>query len=267
MNARSTRSPSAASAATGSVCFGTGRLSPVSADSSISSVAAVSTRPSAGTRSPASMLTMSPGTRSSIASSVEGSVPPDLRLDDHHLLEGGDARRRLALLVEPHRRVQEGQGDQDDAGGDLVRDEEAQDAGGQQDDLHRVLVLADERLPARLLGGLRELVRPELRPARLGLGGRQASLDGDVLALQGGVRRERVPARLGGAGCDVRHSGLRGARWGEVVSSDGIDVNGIIGAGWRPTAPRSTGSPAGQDWQDELDPGAVAGRGRSPARP
>ena len=40
MNARSTRSPSAESAATGSICFGTGRLSPVSADSSISSVAA-----------------------------------------------------------------------------------------------------------------------------------------------------------------------------------------------------------------------------------
>ena len=69
MNARSTRSPSAASAATASTCLGTGTLSPVSADSSISSVAAVRNRPSAGTRSPASMLTMSPGTSSSIGSS------------------------------------------------------------------------------------------------------------------------------------------------------------------------------------------------------
>ena len=40
MNAMSTRSPSAASAATASSCLGTGALSPVSADSSISSVAA-----------------------------------------------------------------------------------------------------------------------------------------------------------------------------------------------------------------------------------
>ncbi len=66
MNAISTRSPSAASAATGSDCLGTGALSPVSADSSISSVAARRMRASAGTRSPASTLTMSPGTRESI---------------------------------------------------------------------------------------------------------------------------------------------------------------------------------------------------------
>ena len=74
MKARSTRSPRAASAATPSTCFGTGALSPVRADSSISSVAARMIRPSAGTRSPASMLTMSPGTRSSIGISI--SSPP-----------------------------------------------------------------------------------------------------------------------------------------------------------------------------------------------
>ena len=70
MNARSIRSPRAASAATASTCFGTGTLSPVSADSSISSVAAVRIRASAGTRSPASMFTMSPGTRSPIGTST-----------------------------------------------------------------------------------------------------------------------------------------------------------------------------------------------------
>ena len=73
MNARSMRSPRAESAATGSTCLGTGTLSPVNADSSISSVAAVSRRPSAGTRSPASMFTMSPGTSSSIG--TEASLP------------------------------------------------------------------------------------------------------------------------------------------------------------------------------------------------
>ena len=66
MNAMSIRSPRAASALTASMLLGTGALSPVSADSSISRVAARMIRPSAGTRSPASMLTMSPGTSSSI---------------------------------------------------------------------------------------------------------------------------------------------------------------------------------------------------------
>ena len=68
MKARSTRSPSPAPSATASTCLGTGTLSPVRADSSISSVAEVRMRASAGTRSPASMLTMSPGTSWSIGS-------------------------------------------------------------------------------------------------------------------------------------------------------------------------------------------------------
>ena len=70
MNAMSIRSPSAASAATASTCLGEGTLSPVSADSSISRVAADRIRASAGTRSPASMFTMSPGTSWSIGIST-----------------------------------------------------------------------------------------------------------------------------------------------------------------------------------------------------
>ncbi len=70
MNAMSTRSPRAASAATASTCLGVGTLSPVSADSSISRVAAERMRASAGTRSPASMFTMSPGTSSSMGTST-----------------------------------------------------------------------------------------------------------------------------------------------------------------------------------------------------
>ncbi len=66
MKAMSTRSPSGVStAATCSTSFGTGALSPVRADSSISRVAALMMRPSAGIRSPASTRTMSPGTSSS----------------------------------------------------------------------------------------------------------------------------------------------------------------------------------------------------------
>jgi len=59
----SVRSPSGVPAP-GTVCvsLAAGRLSPVSADSSISSVAALTSRPSAGTTSPASIETISPGT-------------------------------------------------------------------------------------------------------------------------------------------------------------------------------------------------------------
>ncbi len=57
------RSPSGTSSpSTGSVPLETGTLSPVSADSATSIVAACSSRPSAGMMSPASTDTTSPGT-------------------------------------------------------------------------------------------------------------------------------------------------------------------------------------------------------------
>ena len=64
-HAEDDRSPSAASAATGSTDFWTGTDSPVSADSSIWRLRAVIRRRSAGTRSPDARCTRSPGTSSS----------------------------------------------------------------------------------------------------------------------------------------------------------------------------------------------------------
>ena len=65
------RSPSGTSSpGTGAGDLPTGRLSPVSAASSISMVAARLTRPSAGIRLPASTSTMSPGTSSSASIST-----------------------------------------------------------------------------------------------------------------------------------------------------------------------------------------------------
>jgi hypothetical protein len=77
MYAIETRSPRGASGAdTASVDLPTGRLSPVSAASSISSVAETTTRASAGTRLPASTSTTSPGTSSSASISI--ACPPRL---------------------------------------------------------------------------------------------------------------------------------------------------------------------------------------------
>ena len=66
MYAMSRRSPSGTSSpGTAATPLATGALSPVSPDSSISSAAVTSSRPSAGTLSPASKPTTSPGTSSS----------------------------------------------------------------------------------------------------------------------------------------------------------------------------------------------------------
>ena len=71
MKAMHVRSPSGTSAwSTGAMDFAAGVLSPVSADSSISSAAALISLPSAGTTSPASTATMSPGTSSATSTSL-----------------------------------------------------------------------------------------------------------------------------------------------------------------------------------------------------
>ena len=75
MKTMSVRSPRGVSSdPTASTPFETGRLSPVSAASAISSVAAERRRPSAGTRSPASIETTSPGT--SCSAGICTSSPP-----------------------------------------------------------------------------------------------------------------------------------------------------------------------------------------------
>ena len=71
MNARQIRSPRPTSSPSiGATSLSTGALSPVRAASSISSVAATISRPSAGTRLPASKRTMSPGTSSAASISI-----------------------------------------------------------------------------------------------------------------------------------------------------------------------------------------------------
>ena len=94
----------------------------------------------------------------------------DVRLDQQHLLERGDALGGLALLVQAEDRVEHGQADDHDAGRPLLQRDDADDRGAEQDELHQVAVLAEERLPARLLLPLRELVRPDLGAAPLDLG-------------------------------------------------------------------------------------------------
>ena len=173
MKTMSVRSPSGVSGdSTLSTPFETGRLSPVSAASAISSVAADSSRPSAGTMSPASTDTMSPGHELLRRDLHELTVAPDARLDDHHLLQRGDRLGCLALLAQAEHRVEQRQEQQDETGSELLQGIQAPDPRDEQHDLHRVAVLPHERAPARLDGRLGELVRPDGREPRRGLGGR-----------------------------------------------------------------------------------------------
>ena len=115
-------------------------------------------------------------------------------LDDQHLLERGDALGGLALLIEAEDRVEHGEADDDESGADLLERDDADDRGAQQDELHQVAVLAQERLPSRLRLRLRELVRPDLRAPALHLGGVEPAgrIDAELRARL--LRRHAVPS-------------------------------------------------------------------------
>ena len=171
------RSPSGTSSpGTGSIDLPTGRLSPVSAASSISSVAATKIRPSAGMRLPASTRTTSPGTSSSASISIAW---PSRRTRAIVFIIWASAstlssafaswRRPITALktVSPASRIDVA---------DVVRDERVDHGRRQQDDLHEVLVLPHEGVEPGLLLARRELVRAMGAQPLGGLCGRQPLL-------------------------------------------------------------------------------------------
>ena len=102
------RSPSGESTATiASATLATACDSPVRAASATSALWAASTRPSAGTRSPASSSTRSPGTSSVGANLVDASVTAHARHRRKHLLQRGERLFGPVLLPEAERGVEQ----------------------------------------------------------------------------------------------------------------------------------------------------------------
>ena len=116
-------------------------------------------RPSAGTRSPASTMTMSPGTMSSMSTTRISPPRRTLALTTIIFWSAATLASALPSWLRPRNALKHRQQDQHDAGHELAGQEQADDAGAQQHDLHRVAVLAQEGSPAWLLRRLGELVR------------------------------------------------------------------------------------------------------------
>ena len=172
--------------------FSTATLSPVSAPSSIWSVAATITRPSAGTRSPASSSTMSPGTICSTATSVDVAVAAYLGRLLHHLAERGAAASALPSWCIASQALNT----VSTSSPRPVRNSpmsEAHDGGDHEHDLHVVRVVLEEPLPDRARACLGELVRAVLLEPGLDLRRAQALRHFDVQALGRLLRRQRVP--------------------------------------------------------------------------
>ena len=99
------------------------------------------------------------------------AVAADMSSDHEHLLQRGDALGRLALLIQAQDGIEDGQPDDDEAGSELLEGDHADDRRAEQDELHQVAVLAQERPPAGLLLRFGELVRAELLAPPLDFGG------------------------------------------------------------------------------------------------
>ena len=115
--------------------------------------------------------------------------------DHEHLLERGDALGRLALLIQAQDSIEDGQADDDEPGGELLQRDHADGGGADEDELHQVAVLAEKRLPARLLLRFRELVRADLLTTALDLGSLEPArrVDAELRACL--LRRHAVPHR------------------------------------------------------------------------
>ena len=118
----------------------TGALSPVSAASCVSSVAERTTRPSAGTMSPASSWTRSPGTTSTAGTSATLPSRTTFACGTCMSRERVDALARLQLLARAEHEVEDDQKGDEDSGGDLA-DDEARDRDGDEHQVHRVAEL------------------------------------------------------------------------------------------------------------------------------
>ncbi len=136
------------------------------------------------------------------------AVPAGVRMDQEHFLERGDALGGLALLVQAEDGVEHRQADDHDPGRPLLERDHADDRCAEQDELHEVAVLAEERVPAGLLLPLRELVRPDLRAAPVDLGCIEARTGIHAELCQRVRRGQSVPVCVSPAVDDCRHRSI-----------------------------------------------------------
>ena len=153
--------------------FGTGALSPVSAASCVSRVADRRMRPSAGTMSPASSVTMSPGTMSTGGQQRHLPVAEHLGLRNLEVGERVHAGSGLELLARSQHDVEQDQERHDQSGRELP-DGQADDHDCDKHDVHRVAQLLQRDGPHRGRRLPDNLVRPVLGQPGLRLGRRQA---------------------------------------------------------------------------------------------
>ena len=188
----------------------TGALSPVSAASCVSSVAERTTRPSAGTMSPASSWIDVAGNDVDRRHECDAPVAHHLRLWHLHVREGVDALARLQLLARAEHEVEDDQECDEDSRRDLA-DEEACDGDADEHQVHRVAELLQGDRDDRGRHLALDLVRAVTREPRRRLGGRQprgrvrVQLGQDVRCLTG-VRRRCGRRRAGCDGGHHRHS-------------------------------------------------------------
>jgi hypothetical protein len=140
------------------------------------------------------------------------AVPPHPGRDDHHLLQGGDGRGGLPLLMQALDRVEQRQQDQQDARAELLERVQAADAGREQHELHRVAVLPDECVPAGLGPADGELVRAEFLDPHGRLGRAETALPVHPFGAKDLIDAKRVPREFAGRWRPSRSRCIRHSR-------------------------------------------------------
>ena len=181
----------------------------MSAASSISSVAATSSRPSAGNLVARLERDDVPGDELLGRDSTSSPPRRACALITSIFCSAATLSAALPSWFRPRTAFKHRQADDHHAGRELLERDDADDRGAEQDELHEVAVLAQERSPARLLLRLLELVRPEPLAPPLYLGGVEARgrIDAELVACL--LRCEGVPGSRAPKSGQVSHDARR----------------------------------------------------------
>jgi hypothetical protein len=115
---------------------------------------------------------------------------------DQHLPKRGHAFGSFAFLVKTHHRVQHGESEYDEGRRHILNRDDAYHGCANKHQLHQVLVLAEERLPRRLLGFLGQLVGTVFGPSLRDLLRGQAYVGMHVEFSTDLVDRQRVVRKV-----------------------------------------------------------------------
>jgi hypothetical protein len=121
----------------------------------------------------------------------------------HHSLQGSQTGLGLGFLPQPHHCIEQRQKEKNGSRSAITGDDLIADRCHNQDDLHEILILTKERLPAGLLFFGRYDIRTVRVQPGCDLGRAQSGCNVDIQTFSNGITTQSIPGSVGGFICHL----------------------------------------------------------------